>query len=177
LALLPGDRLLCDDHHEILLFDLNDAPLTTLSTIQRNQPPRQQAVASFRLFARAISQPYILHDSIRFSVLTRKGIKGFTIPHSTTSPSLDCVDLLSGPINIVSRRYAQLGYNRAIICSLRERNMLQYAWPEEPSSSQTSTIQIPYCTHILFDEYSSRLICCKSKTRIESILLVDLAAL
>jgi len=179
LALLPDDRLLCDDGHEILLFDLNDAFLTTLPPTQRNQPPRQQAVACLPFSVRVISQPFLVNDSIRFIVLTHngagKGVKGLIIPLSTSAShnTMEVVDLLSGPIIC---RNAHLGYHRAVVCSAPEPTMLQYAWPEEHASlSLSSTIQTPYCTHILFDDYSSRLISCGVGSTIDYIL--DLAAL
>ena len=173
--MLPDDRLLCDDGHEILLFDLNDAFLATLLPTRGNQPPRQQAVARLHFSVRIISQPYLVHDSIRFIVLTCEGVKGLIIPLSTSVShnAMDVVDL-SGPI---TSRNAHLGYHSAVVCSVPEPTMLQYAWPEEHASlsSLSSIIQTPYCSHVLFDDYSSRLISCGVGSTIKYIL--DLAAL
>src|SRR5260370_17600699 len=98
LVLLPDDRLLIDDGQGIQLFDLSDAPVSILPPTQRNQPPRQDALAWLPFFTIAISAPSLVHDSIRFSILTIKGVKGLIIllPLRVSRP-IDCVPLLSPP--------------------------------------------------------------------------------
>jgi len=158
LALLPDDRLLCDDGHDIILFDLGDAPVSNLSPIQRNQPPRQDALARLQIFVNAISPPYAVQDSIRFSILTSEGVKGLIVPRTrSVSRSMHHVDLLPYPN---SSNFSHMGYDCAI-SSTEDPVVLQYAWPEEYSSSlvsQKRTIQIHYCSELLFDEYSSRFV-------------------
>ena len=174
--LLPDDRLLIDGVEGIQLFDLNDAPVSILPPTQRNQPPTQDALARFPLFTIAISQPYLVHDSIRFSILTTKGVKGLIIPHTrSVSHAIECVDLISHPN---AGNFSHLGYDRALLCSIQKPVVLQYAWPDDHSSSvvsQKCTIQIPLCSKLLFDEYSSRLVVIGEGSMIESIL--DYAAI
>jgi len=170
-VLLPDDRLLIDGGEGIQLFDLSDAPVSILPPTQRNQPPRQDSLARFPLFTIAISLPYFTHDSIRFSILTIKGVKGLIIPHTrSVSPAIECVDLISHP-NVTN--FSHLSYDRALLCSILKPVVLQYAWPDKhPSSvvSRKGTIQIPLCSKLLFDEYSSRLITLGVGSTIESIL-------
>ena len=171
LVLLPDDRLLIDDGQGIQLFDLSDAPVSILPPTQRNQPPRQDALAWLPFFTIAISAPYLVHDSIRFSILTIKGVKGLIIPHTrSVSRTIECVDLISHP-NFSN--CSHLSYDRALLCSIQKPIVLQYAWPDEHSSSvvsQKDTIQIPLCSELLFDEYSSRLVTLGIGSMIESIL-------
>ena len=173
--MLPDDRLLCDDGRDILLFDLRDAPVTDLLPTQRNQPPRQAALVQLCLYADAISQPYLVHDSVRVTVLTDEGVKGLIIPRSGSVPqTMDCVDLFSESVFSSSTR---VGYDRAVVCCFPVMSMLQYAWPEEHFSSvmpQKSTIQTHYWSDILFDESSSRIVIGGGLLGIEAIL--DLAA-
>jgi len=148
--------------------------MTTLHPTQHNQPPRQPPVASFRVYVSAFSRPYLVHDSIRISVLTDEGVKGFIIPRSRSVPHImDCVDLLSDPNFINS---AHVGYDRAVVYNVPPNlAMLQYAWPDELSvSSRKSTIQAPYSSLILLDSSSSRIVI----RAMESVIsVVDLAAI
>jgi len=157
LGLLPDDRLLLDDGSDILLFDLSDAPVSTLPPTQRNQPPRQDALARLQLFMNAISPPYLFQDSIRFTILNNEGVKGLIVPRTrSASRSMNCVDLLSHP-NFGD--FSHVCYDRAVLCAIQPI-VLQFPWPEHSSSvvSQKSTIQMPSCSELLFDEYSSRLV-------------------
>jgi len=158
-----------------MLFDLRDAPVSTLLPTQRNQPPTQDPLARMRFLTHAISQPFLIHDSIRFSVLTRQGVKGIIVSRTRSAPRvMDCVDLLSHP-NVIN--FGHLGYDRAVLCSFPELTML-YAWPGEHLSSvisHESTIQMPHCSKLLFDDYCSRLVTIQPGSTIESIL--DLAAI
>ena len=175
LELLPDDRLLLNDGRGIMLFDLSDAPVSTLPPTQRNQPPRQDALARLQLFINAISPPYILYDSIRFSVLTNEGVKGLIVPRTrSVSRSIDCIDLLSHS-NLSN--FSHVGYNRAVLCSIQKPIVLQYPWPEDSSSvvSQKSAIQMPSCSELLFDEYSNRIVTIGVGSRIKRIL--DLPAI
>jgi len=175
LALLPDDRLLLDDGRRILLFDVSDAPVSTLPPLHRNQPPRQDALARLELFVNAISPPYLVQDSIRFSILVKEGIKGLIIPLTrSASRSMDCVDLLSQP-NFCD--FCHVGYDRAVLCAIQNPILLQFPWPEHSSSvvSQKSTIQMPSCSELLFDEYSNRLVTFELGLSINRIL--DLAAI
>jgi len=133
LELLPDDRLLCNDGFEIILFDLRDAPVSTL-----------------------------IHDSIRFSVLTREGVKGLIVSRIRNAPGvMGCVDLF------ILRIWA-------MILQSCEPTVLQYAWPnEQPSAavSQANTIQVPYCSELLFDGYST----ISLQSTIESILDLEVA--
>jgi len=70
---------------------------------------------SARLWANAISPPYHVYDSIRFSVLTDEGVKGHA------SSMIDRVDLLSYSSFCSS---AQMGYDRTMLCCFPEPNML-----------------------------------------------------
>jgi len=175
LALLPDDRLLFNDGNGILLFDISEAPVSTLLPTQQNQPPAQDAQARLKLFADAISPPHIVHDSIRFSIITRRGIKGLIVPRTrNASPALDWIDLLSRP-NISNSAHLGLavGYHCAVLYDFEDPIMLQYSWPGKHSStvvSQESTLQIPYCSKLLFDEYSNRLVTLGVGSMIESIL-------
>jgi len=79
----------------IRLFDLSDAPVSVLPPTQRNQPSRQDALARLPLFTIAISTPYVVHNSIRFSILTTEGVKGLIVPHTRNiSRTIECVDLV-----------------------------------------------------------------------------------
>jgi len=173
LALLPDDRLICDDGFEIMLFDLSVAPVSTLLPTQQNQPPAQGALARLKLIVDAISPPYLVHDSIRFSILTSEGVKGLIVPHTrSVSRAMSCIDLLSRP-NVSNSSHVGLnvGY-------VGEPIVLQYSWPGEHSSfivSQESSIRLPYCPKLLFDDYSSRLVTLGVGSTIEYIL--DLAAI
>ena len=150
--------------------------MTTLLPTQQNQPPRQDPVACFRLWVRAISQPYFVHDSIRFSVLTNEGVKGLIVPHSSSvCKTMNCVDLFSDK---VISNYACVGYDRAVVCCSQpaEICMLRYTWPDEHLSSLVShknTIKTQYWSHLLFDECSSRILIHGDIFEIEAIL--DLA--
>jgi len=185
LALLPDDRLLLNDGSGILLFDLSDAPVSTLPPTQQNQPPRQDALARLPLFMDAISQPYLVQDSIRFSILTKEGIKGLIVPRTrSASRSMDCIELLSHPnfcVDILShpnfREFSHMGYDRAVLCPIQKPIVLQYPWPEHSSFvvSQKSTIQKTSCSEFLFDEYSNRLVTFEYGFSIKRIL--DLAAI
>ena len=175
--MLPDDRLLCHNGRDILLFDLRDAPETDLLATQRNQPPGQVALAQLRLYPDAISQPYLVHDSVRVTVLTDEGVKSLIIPRSGSVPqTMDCVDLLSESI---FNSGTHVGYDRAVICRFPVMSMLQYAWPEDHSSlvlPQKSTIQTQYWSDILFDESSSRIVIGGGVSMIEAILDLATAA-
>ena len=174
LGLLPDDRLLLDDGRGVLLFDLSDAPVSTLPPTHRNQPPRQDALA-LQLYMNAVSPPYLVHDSIRFSVLNTEGIKGLIFPLTrSASYSFDRVDLLSHP-NFTS--FCYLGYDSALLLAIQNPILLQFPWPEHSSSvvSQKSTIQMPSYSELLFDEYSSRLVTFGAGSSVKRIL--DLAAM
>ena len=124
LALLPHNKLLCYTDVEFVLYDLTNAPITTLpSEHQQYYSP----TASLLIQARAISQPYFLPDSTRLTFLTMNGVKGMTIANSRVS-SLDPLDLLTG--NFLGR-FICMGYNfAALIHFWPAITILQYAWPE-----------------------------------------------
>ena len=174
MALLPDDRLLINTGYGIWLFDLGDAPVSTLLATQRNQPPRQEALARLPFIVDAISPPYLVHDSIRFSILTTEGIKGLIVPRTrSVSRAMDCVDLF---LRLNDSKSAYVGYGCAVLCNLKAPIVLQYPWPGEHSStvvSRESAIQIPYCLKLLFDEYSSRIVTLGVGSTIEYVL--DLA--
>ena len=148
LALLPDDRLLCYNGYEILLFDLTNVPMTKFLPTNPNHLPRQPAVASLQLYASAISPPYFVHDSIRFSLVTREGITGLIVPRSRSlaARTMDHVNLFSVP-NFCNSSY--VGYDRAILHCFPNPIILRYVWPEQHSSfhiSPKSTIQTLYCS-------------------------------
>ena len=176
LALLPDDRLLLNDGRCILLFDLNVAPVSNLPPTQRNQPPAQEPLARLPWFVHAISPSFLVQDTIRYSIFTREGIKGLIVPRTKAiSQAIDCVDLFSHP-NF--NDFAHLGYDRALLCSIHGPTVLQYVWPGEHSSSvvsQKCTIQVPHCSELLFDEYSSRLVTLRVRSTI--IYTFDFAAI
>jgi hypothetical protein len=128
VALLPQAKLLCYTDVNFILYDLTDAPTTTLpSEVRQYHPP----TASLIVHVRAISQPYFLPDSTRLVFLSTNGIKGITIANSGSD--LDLITLFTG--NILSH-FSCMGYNMAAMIHFWPAiTIFHYAWPEENAHS------------------------------------------
>jgi hypothetical protein len=137
LTLLPENKLLCHYIQTFLLFDLEDASLTTLDPSHYHRHMTEfEPVAKLSLFADAISQPYFLNQSTRVSILTTHGVRGVVIPHTNgiLPSTIESIDLLSIPClstPCLDMQYAWIDYDRAVICSWPELITLQYAWLED----------------------------------------------
>ena len=117
-----------------MLYDLDNAPATMLPSQYSKYASTYTSTTSCNIGARAISQPYFIHNSTRLTLLTQYGVKGLTV--SDTS-DLDLVDLLPGNFH---GRSICMGYNlAAIIRRWPTILIVQYAWLEEDPYSATST--------------------------------------
>jgi hypothetical protein len=164
LALLPNDRLLCYSDINFVLYDLANAPTTTLPS-QHHQ--YYSSTASLLVHARSISQSYFLPNSTWLTFLTMDGVKGMTISNSKDS-KLSLVDLLTA--GKFPGDFICMGYNfSAIIQSWPTITFLQYAWPEETPCStffQNTVIQQETLADnptLLTDLSSGRVVVCGNK--------------
>lgn len=171
LVLLPNDRLLCYTDINFVLYDLANAPTTTLPS-QHHQ--YYSSTASLLVHARSISQPYFLPNSTRLTFLTMDGVKGMTISDLSNS-KLDLVDLL--PAGKFPGQFICMGYNfSAMIQSWPTIAFLQYAWPgETPCSTffQNTVIQQETFADnpsLLTDLSSGRVIICGNSQNKQYIL-------
>ena len=182
MALLPGNKLLCHFVQDFLLFDLDDAPTTTLDPSQYHLHLTQIApVAELSLFADAISRPYFLNHATRISLLTPYGVRGVNIPHSngTSQNTIQRVSLLSR--TDLDTQSACVGYDRAMICCWPKFITLQYTWPEDDPCTLVAEKIIDQTTSegsddddcyrdVLFDAYSGRI----TVHGAEKLLLLDI---
>lgn len=170
LALLPNDRLLCYTDIHFVLYDLTNAPTTTLPS-QHHQ--YYSSTASLFVHARAISQPYFLPNSTRLTFLTMDGVKGMSISDSADL-KLEPFDLLPGRF---SGRFICMGYNfSAMIQSWPTITFLHYAWPEESPFSTffKNTVSQQETFHgnpsLLLDLSSGRVVICGNNQNKQYIL-------
>jgi len=134
LALLPGYRLLCYTDGDFTLYDLVNAPTTTLPSQHPKHTSTLALTASCHISARAISQPFFIQGSTRLTFLTEDGVKGMTIPNDVSE--LDPIDLLPG--NFLGRSICMSYSLAAVIHFWPTILILQYAWPEEDPYSAVS---------------------------------------
>ena len=161
MALLPDDRLICHDSRAVMLFDLNHAAVRNANPVQLYQPPAQAPIASFHCILRGISRPYLIDDTLRFTVVTDKNIKGLIIPCSRSVGTLiDCVDLVS---NTTFKPYCKVAYDR-VVGNNRSSGpvMAQFGWPDDLSSvliqKKIQITYLPFTAATFFDSSSSRIV-------------------
>ncbi len=163
MALLPGDKLVCYKGNGLLLYDFTDAPTTNLLPSQHpHHNSKFPYIDHLDFTILATSQPYIVNDSIRISVVTFAGVKGVVIPLSSgPNSSMECIDL-SGKF---PRKYAQISYD--CVVSLRDwpvATILQYGWPDQPAPTVVSRRTITQSKEmdcdptVCFDASSGRLV-------------------
>ena len=162
MALLPDDRLICHKSWGVMLFDLNDAVVGTTIPIQSNQASSQRPVASFHWRLKGISRPYLIHDTIRFSVVSDLGIKGLVIPCSRSAANIiDCVDLVS---DTTFETFTQVAYDRVVGNHESQGPVVaRFTWPDDVSSSVATQNKIinprlTFTSNTLFDSSSSRIV-------------------
>ena len=127
--------------------------MSNLPPIQRNQPPRQDALARLQIFVNAISLPYVVLDSIRFSILTREGVKGLIVPRTrSVSRSMHHVDLLPYPN---SSNFSHMGYDCAnlplktlLCCNMLGRKNIRLLWSRRNAPSRYTTALNCYLMNI-----------------------------
>ena len=106
------------------------------------------------------SKPYVVHDYIRFSVLSDTGVKGLVIRSSNgVSHTMDCVDLLLD--DSLCTPNSHVGYDRGVVYWWPQLITLQYTWPEDTRSliSQKHAAQMPnHDSEVLYDETSGRIV-------------------
>lgn len=161
MAFLPGNRLLCYTGIAFILHDLHDASTTTTlpSQYQQQLSTRSSCPAQLPIGAHAISQPYLVHNSTRFTFLTMDCVKGFAFPDSGDY-KLEPIELFQGDFLGPLRC---MGYHDAV--SIRwwpTIIILQYAWPEERPYSTWSMHTLQKVKHatssVLIDSSSGRVI-------------------
>jgi len=178
---LPGNKLLCHYLEGFALFDLDDAPVTTLDPSQYHRHLTEfDPIAELSIFSDAISQPYFFRHFTRISVLTRHGVRGIVIHHSngTSRSAIERVNLFS--TTALDTQYACIGYDRALICSWPELITLQYAWPEDRPCSLATEKAIDRTTSegpgegrrpkVLFDESSGSIVLSVHETKKQLLL-------
>jgi hypothetical protein len=152
-----------------LLFDLDDASTTTLDPSHYHRHLTQtNPVAELSLFADAISQPYFLNHSTRFSLLTPYGVRGMIIPTRMAPLEVQSSTSVFSPELILDTQYACIGYDHALICCWPKLITLQYAWPDDSPCTlvaenlfHQTTCEDPDDSRwpdVLFDKSSGRIV-------------------
>lgn len=130
MALLPGNQILFHIRAKFFLFNIDDAPVTTLDPSQYLRGMTEiESVAELSLYADTISQPYFLHDSTGISVLTRSGASGVIVPHPN-GVSRSEIKLVSLWPARLDTQNACVSYNHALVCCWPEITTLQYVWSD-----------------------------------------------
>lgn len=161
--MLPGDKLVCHKKNGLLLYDFTDAPTTNLLPSQhQHHISKFPYIDHLSFTVLANSQPYIVHNSIRITIMTFAGVKGVVIPLSPGPDwRMESIDLSGG----FPRKYVQIGYN--CVVSLQDwpvATILQYGWPDQPAPAVASRKTIVNSKGmdceptVCFDESSGRLV-------------------